>query len=67
MRERPPPSGGFLQWWSNDQTFFNEVVHRAQPMAQLGLALKAADGYKNYAGGLKTLGPIKDEVLAAFD
>ena len=35
---------GFLQWWSNDQTFFNEVVHRAQPMAQLGLALKAADG-----------------------
>ena len=30
-------------------------------------ALKAADGYKNYAGGLKTLGPIKDEVLAAFD
>ena len=25
------------------------------------------NGYKNYAGGLKTLGPIKDEVLAAFD
>jgi len=29
-------------------------------------ALKATDGYKNYAGGLKTLGPIKPDVLAAF-
>ena len=28
MINRPPPSGGFLQWWSNDQTFFNEVGAR---------------------------------------
>ena len=37
----------------------------AQAEADRQAALKAADGYKNYAGGLKTLGPIKDEVLAA--
>ena len=42
MVNRPPPSGGFLQWWSNDQTFFNEVVHRAQPIANLGTGLKSA-------------------------
>ena len=41
MVHKPPPSGGFLQWWSNDQTFFNEVVHRAQPIGSLGLSLKA--------------------------
>ena len=40
MKERPPPSGGFLQWWSNDQTFFNEVVHRAVPLKALELGLK---------------------------
>ena len=28
-----PPA--MLQWWSNDQTFFNEVVHRARPLAAL--------------------------------
>ena len=26
---------GMLQWWSNDQTFFNEVVHRATLMHTL--------------------------------
>ena len=41
MINRPPPSGGFLQWWSNDQTFFNEVVHRAQPMMALGSGFKS--------------------------
>ena len=40
MVHRPPPSGGFLQWWSNDQTFFNEVVHRAQSIATLGHGFK---------------------------
>ena len=23
-------SSGFLQWWTNDQTFFNEVMHKAK-------------------------------------
>ena len=53
MVERPPPSGGFLQWWSNDQTFFNEVVHRATEMRQLGLGLKASsDAIRREAAGL---------------
>ena len=42
MINRPPPSGGFLQWWSNDQTFFNEVIHRAQPIHQVGSGLKSS-------------------------
>jgi len=35
-------------------------------MAAVQAALQAADGYKNYQGGLKTPGPIKDEILDAF-
>ena len=49
MVHKPPPSGGFLQWWSNDQTFFNEVVHRAQPIQHLGLGLKSSSAQQREA------------------
>ena len=26
-------SSSFVQWWTNDQTFFNEVVHRARTIS----------------------------------
>ena len=34
-------SSSFVQWWVNDQTFFNEVVHSARTMGEAERALKA--------------------------
>ena len=40
MRAVAKLSSGTVQWWTNDQTFFNEVVHKAP--SPRGFALKAA-------------------------
>jgi glutathione S-transferase len=36
-------------------------------MTALCEKLRAADGYKNYKGGLRAMGGLKDEIVAAFD
>ena len=63
-----PPA--MLQWWSNDQTFFNEVVHRARPLAALK-APAAAERAKAAAHLRETTAearrPLLEESLTALE
>jgi len=43
-----------------------DVLAPYPKIAAVGAQLREADGYKNYAGGLKTPGPLKDEILGVF-
>ena len=59
-------SSHMVQWWTNDQTFFNEVVHGSSTDHSADIKARSADGRQKAAAQLRAASPSKAR-LAQLD